>query len=129
VSSGKITVPSVVGQTKQNALQTLNKAGWANVTATATTPVTDPAQNNLVQEQSPVGNTQFDPNTQISLTIGVYTKPKPTCTTPPPTPTTSTSTGAATTPGGPTGASTTSGAPSTTPATSTSSTGLPPCTS
>jgi eukaryotic-like serine/threonine-protein kinase len=131
VSSGKITVPSVVGQTKQNALQTLNKAGWANVTATATTPVTDPAQNNLVQEQSPVGNTQFDPSTQISLTIGVYTKPKPTCTTPPPTPTTSTSTGAAasTTPGGPTGASTTPGAPSTTPATSTSSTGLPPCTS
>ncbi len=109
ISDGKLPIPSVVGQTLDAATNTLNSAGWANVTST-TTPTTQKAQDGIVLSQSPTSGS-YPFSQEIKLTVGKYTLP--------PCPTTSTSVSA--------GASS-SASSSAPPSTSSSATAPPTCT-
>jgi len=73
VIAQKPTVPNVVGQTKAKANAALTSAGFTVSVATQT--VTDKAQNNVVQSQSPPANSQADPNSTVTITVGQFNSP------------------------------------------------------
>ncbi|WP_031067818.1 Stk1 family PASTA domain-containing Ser/Thr kinase, partial [Streptomyces sp. NRRL WC-3742] len=70
VSQGKskVSVPNVVGQQKDDAVNQLQSAGF-QVDASKTTPTNDPTKANTVAQQSVAPNTKAPANTKISLTI------------------------------------------------------------
>jgi serine/threonine-protein kinase len=83
VSNGppKVTVPDVVGYTSQQAVATLEQAGF-KVSQQYTQ--TDPSQVNIVQQQNPAGNAQATKGTTVTIVIGQHSPGPP----PPPTTTT-----------------------------------------
>jgi eukaryotic-like serine/threonine-protein kinase len=85
VSNGppQVTVPDVVGYTSQQAVQTLEAAGF-QVSQQYTQ--TGAAGDNIVQSQNPPGNSQATKGTTVTIVIGQHT------TGPPPPPTTTTTT-------------------------------------
>ena len=88
VSKGppQVTVPSVVGETAQQAVADLEAQGFkVNQQFVA---VSDPSQNGIVQEQSPDGGSPATKGTQVNIEVG-QNSPGP----PPPTTTTSTGPG------------------------------------
>lgn len=90
VSSGppSASVPNLVGQTADQATAAL---AAANLKGSATqVPVTDPAQNGLVQAQSPSAGTSEPQGTTVQYQVGQYTAPSTTSTTSTTTPTSST---------------------------------------
>jgi beta-lactam-binding protein with PASTA domain/tRNA A-37 threonylcarbamoyl transferase component Bud32 len=92
VSSGPrmVTVPSLQGDTKSQAISALRAAGLGyNFT---TVPVTDPGQNGLVQSTDPIAGTQVRHGSVVDVAIGSYTAPSTTTSTSTTT-TTTTSTG------------------------------------
>jgi eukaryotic-like serine/threonine-protein kinase len=83
VSNGppEVTVPDVVGYTSQQAVSTLEAAGFQ---VTQQYVSTDASQDNIVQSQSPPGNSQAEKNSQVTIVIGQHSPGPP----PPPTTTT-----------------------------------------
>ncbi|HKD94447.1 MAG TPA: Stk1 family PASTA domain-containing Ser/Thr kinase [Gaiellaceae bacterium] len=80
VSNGppQVTVPTVVGQTSQEAVSQLEAAGFqVNEQYTQT----DPSQDNIVQRQNPDGGTQATKNSIVTIVIGQAPGPPPPTTT------------------------------------------------
>jgi serine/threonine-protein kinase len=88
VSNGppKVTVPDVVGYTSQQAVSTLEAAGFH---VTQQTVATDASQQNIVQSQNPAGNAQAAQGSQVTIVVGQHSPGPP----PPPPTTTTTGTG------------------------------------
>jgi beta-lactam-binding protein with PASTA domain len=61
-------VPSVIGLSAAAAQSTLTNAGFTM--KTRSTPVTDPAQNGVVQSQNPAAGTAQPPGTEVTVTVG-----------------------------------------------------------
>jgi serine/threonine-protein kinase len=87
VSNGppQVTVPDVVGYTSQQAVQALEAAGFQ---VQQQTVATDASQQNIVQSQSPAGNSQATKGSTVTIVIGQHSPGPP----PPPTTTTTTTT-------------------------------------
>jgi serine/threonine-protein kinase len=85
VSNGppQVTVPDVVGYTSQQAVQTLQAAGF-QVQQQYTSTGAD--QDNIVQSQNPAGNSTATKGSSVTITIGQHSPGPP----PPPTTTTTT---------------------------------------
>ncbi len=83
VSNGppQVTVPSVVGYTSQQAVSTLEAAGFQ---VTPQYVSTDASQDNIVQDQNPPGNSQAEEGSHVTIVIGQHSPGPP----PPPTTTT-----------------------------------------
>jgi len=81
VSTGpaESVVPSVVGLTEANAINTVNGAGFQAVVEEVATD--DPTQDGRVVDQDPNGNTMAKNGSQVRLFVGAYTAPT---TVPPP---------------------------------------------
>jgi serine/threonine-protein kinase len=75
VSSGPAegTVPSVVGLTEANAINTLNNAGFTPEVVEQDTG--DSSQNGRVIEQSPAGNTTAEEGSTVRITVGRFVDP------------------------------------------------------
>ncbi len=71
-----ITVPNVMGLSLEVARNVLGEAGFRGTEA-GTALTTDPAQVNNVMSQSPVGETQAPPGSDVSLVIGHREGPPP----------------------------------------------------
>jgi len=84
VSNGpkQVTVPDVVGYTSQQAVSTLEAAGFQ---VSQQTTATDASQQNIVQQQNPAGNAQAPEGSTVIIVVGQHS-PGP----PPPPPTTTT---------------------------------------
>jgi serine/threonine-protein kinase len=87
VSNGpkQVTVPDVVGYTSQQAVSTLEAAGFL---VTQQTMATDASQQNIVQSQNPAGNAQAPQGSTVNIVVGQHS-PGP----PPPPPTTTSDSG------------------------------------
>ena len=72
----KVTVPNVTGETQAAAISQLMALGLA--TSTTTEVVTDPAQQGLVESQSPTEGYVARPGKIINLVIGAYQAPSST---------------------------------------------------
>jgi serine/threonine-protein kinase len=72
VSNGppSVQVPDVVADSSQLAAQTLENAGFT--VSRQYQSVSDPTQDNIVQEQSPSGGTQATKGSPVTITIGQY---------------------------------------------------------
>jgi serine/threonine-protein kinase len=93
VSSGKVTVPDVVGKTRNEAADTLGELGLS----VKTTYIDSSESENTVLKQSIKAKTKVDDGSTITLTVAQPAPPTPTTTTatttpPPPTDTPSTTT-------------------------------------
>jgi serine/threonine-protein kinase len=77
VSNGppQVNVPDVVGYTSQQALQTLESAGFKVVQQTIS--ISDPSQNNIVQQQNPAGGSQATQGSTVTITVGQSSGPPP----------------------------------------------------
>jgi eukaryotic-like serine/threonine-protein kinase len=84
VSNGppKANVPDVVGYTSQQAVQTLESDGFKVIQQY--TSVTDPSQDNVVQNQNPPGGSSTTKGSTVTIVIGQHAQGPP----PPPTTTT-----------------------------------------
>jgi serine/threonine-protein kinase len=72
VSTGPSTaeVPNVVGQQREAAVDDLEEAGFdVNV---ETVPVTDPTQDNVVQDQDPDGGSQAESGSTVTIFVGEF---------------------------------------------------------
>ena len=69
------SVPDVVGYTSQQAVQTLESAGFK--VSQQTLAVSDPSQNNIVQFQNPAGGSQALQGSPVTITVGVSSGPPP----------------------------------------------------
>jgi serine/threonine-protein kinase len=80
VSNGppQVQVPDVVADSSQLAAQTLENAGFQ--VSQQYQSVSDPSQDNIVQEQSPSGGTQAAKGSTVTITIGQYSPAPPTTT-------------------------------------------------
>jgi beta-lactam-binding protein with PASTA domain/predicted Ser/Thr protein kinase len=67
---GESTVPSVVGLTEANAINTLNNAGFNPVPVEQDTA--DPTEDGRVIEQDPGGNTTAEDGATVTITIGRF---------------------------------------------------------
>jgi beta-lactam-binding protein with PASTA domain/predicted Ser/Thr protein kinase len=72
-------VPSVVGETSQEAQHDLQAAGFKVVTQSVN--VTDPSQADIVQSQYPAGNSQAPEHSTVTIYVGQYSGPTTTATT------------------------------------------------
>jgi serine/threonine-protein kinase len=81
VSNGppQTTVPNVVGLTLQQAITDLQADGFK--VRHVQTPVSDPNQQNLVQSQTPLANTQAGTGSTVTIYVGRYVPPTTTTTT------------------------------------------------
>jgi serine/threonine-protein kinase len=81
VSNGppQTNVPDVVGYTSQQAVQTLESAGF-KVTQQYVS-VSDPSQDNVVQSQNPAGGARALQGSIVTISIGQSSPPPPTDTT------------------------------------------------
>jgi beta-lactam-binding protein with PASTA domain/predicted Ser/Thr protein kinase len=77
VSSGAITVPNVVGQSRRTAVTALKRAGF--VVAITEEPTSDPAQVNSVISEFPPGGSRGQRGDTVTISVGVTS---PTTTTP-----------------------------------------------
>jgi eukaryotic-like serine/threonine-protein kinase len=77
VSNGppQVSVPDVVGYTSQQAVQTLESAGFK--VSQQTLSVSDPSQNNIVQQQNPAGGSRATKGDTVTITVGVSSGPPP----------------------------------------------------
>jgi eukaryotic-like serine/threonine-protein kinase len=77
VSNGppKVDVPTVVGETAQQAVSDLESQGFKVSQQYVT--VTDPTQDGIVQSQSPDGGSQATKGTTVTITIGQSAGPPP----------------------------------------------------
>jgi serine/threonine-protein kinase len=81
VSNGppQVTVPDVVGYTSQQAVSTLDAAGFQ---VQQQYQATDASQDNIVQRQSPAGNAQAPQGSTVIIVVGQHSPgPPPTTTT------------------------------------------------
>jgi serine/threonine-protein kinase len=81
VSTGppQVTVPDVVGYTSQQAVSTLEAAGFQ---VNQQYVSTDASQDNIVQSQNPPGNSRAEKNSPVTIVIGQHSPgPPPTTTT------------------------------------------------
>src|SRR5439155_14061744 len=76
VSNGppKVTVPDVVGYTSQQAVSTLEQAGFL---VTQQTVATDASQQNIVQSQNPIGNSQALKGSTVTILVGQHSPGPP----------------------------------------------------
>jgi eukaryotic-like serine/threonine-protein kinase len=83
VSSGppQVNVPSVVGETSQQAVQDLEAAGFK--VNQQPVSVSDPSQDNIVQTQNPAGGSSATRGSTVTITVGQHSQGPP-----PPPPTT-----------------------------------------
>jgi serine/threonine-protein kinase len=72
------TVPDVFGETSAQAMHDLQSAGFHVVKTFQS--VNDPSQNDIVQSQSPVGNSQAPKGSTVTIVVGQYTAPTTTTT-------------------------------------------------
>jgi serine/threonine-protein kinase len=88
VSTGKIKLPDVKGETYDKAQADLNDASFPNVVPGDPVITTDATKANKVAAESPTPGQTYDPNQKITLRIYQYQAPTSTCvaTTPPVTP-------------------------------------------
>jgi beta-lactam-binding protein with PASTA domain/tRNA A-37 threonylcarbamoyl transferase component Bud32 len=72
VSTGpsSTTVPNVVGEQKEAAQDDLKNAGFK--VKVETVPVTDPTQDNVVQDQSPDGGSQAQSGSTVTIFVGKF---------------------------------------------------------
>lgn len=63
------TLPSVMGAQLDDALRTLNEAGFTDVTVRLVTESSIATSNNVIVGQAPASYTRIDPQTPISLTL------------------------------------------------------------
>jgi beta-lactam-binding protein with PASTA domain len=86
ISSGpqQVTVPSVVGQTKQDAEKALHDAGL-KAAITQAVECLDPGLNNTVQSQDPAAGTQVDRGSFVNIVVLKFRPTDPSCVSPPPT--------------------------------------------
>jgi eukaryotic-like serine/threonine-protein kinase len=106
VSTGKIKLPDVKNMDVDEALRTLNTAGFTNVSdPPKKQTTTDNTKDGKIASESPTPGVAYQPGQKITLTRYVYKPPAPSCTTPPPTPKTSASSGSPS-PGGSSSSST-----------------------
>ncbi|MCO5316211.1 MAG: PASTA domain-containing protein [Solirubrobacterales bacterium] len=72
ISSGpqKQTVPNVVGSTRSEAESTLGAAGFT--VTVQEQPTTIQPQDGRVIDQSPAGNSEADPGSRVTITVGSY---------------------------------------------------------
>jgi len=75
------TVPDVFGETSGQATHDLQAAGFKVVVNHVA--VTDPAQNDLVQSQTPAGNAQAPEHSTVTINVGQYSGTTTTTTTTP----------------------------------------------
>jgi beta-lactam-binding protein with PASTA domain len=68
-----VTIPDVTGQSADTAAQQLTSAGFK--VQRQHQDVTDPAQDNIVQLQTPLGNQQATKGSTVTIFIGRYTAP------------------------------------------------------
>jgi serine/threonine-protein kinase len=71
----QVSVPDVVGYTSQQAVQALESAGFK--VQQQTLSVSDPSQNNIVQQQNPAGGSQATKESTVTITVGVSSGPPP----------------------------------------------------
>ncbi len=86
ISSGpqQVTVPPVVGETKQDAVKALHDVGLKGAIQQAV-ECTDPALNNTVQSQDPAAGTQVDQGSFVTIVVLKFRPADPSCVSPPPT--------------------------------------------
>jgi beta-lactam-binding protein with PASTA domain/tRNA A-37 threonylcarbamoyl transferase component Bud32 len=72
VSTGpsSATVPNVVGEQREAAQDDLKNAGFK--VKVETVPVTDPTQDNIVQDQNPDGGSQADKGSTVTIFVGKF---------------------------------------------------------
>ena len=99
VSNGKSKLPSVLGQTADNARATLGKAGWTSVKVVYDV-VQSPYKVGQVMSMDPAQGSSVSPATTITLTVAKQ-KPLPACPTPAPSVSSSPSGSASRSPGAP----------------------------
>jgi serine/threonine-protein kinase len=78
VSNGppQVSVPTVVGETAQQAVSDLESAGFQVVQQPES--VGDPSQNGIVQSQNPDGGTQATKGSTVTIAVGQSSPPPPT---------------------------------------------------
>jgi serine/threonine-protein kinase len=134
VSTGKSTVPTLIGKQLDAARQLLSQQGWTTPPQVSYRTTHDQSLGGVVLDQYPSPNTSYPKDTQITLTVWQYSAPGPTCTTVTTSPTTSADTSPPTSPSTSTSSPTDTGiippgnvlAPPTGTGTGTGAT-LPPC--
>ena len=86
ISSGpqQVTVPPVVGETKQDAVKALHDVGL-KAAITQGVECTDPGLNNTIQSQNPAPGTQVDQGTFVNIVVLKFRPTDPSCVSPPPT--------------------------------------------
>ncbi len=86
ISSGpqQVTVPPVVGETKQDAVKALHDVGLKAAIKQGV-ECTDPALNNTIQSQAPTPGTQVDQGTFVTIVVLKFRPTDPSCVSPPPT--------------------------------------------
>ena len=80
----QVTVPPVVGETKQDAVKALHDVGLKGGDQQAV-ECTDPALNNTVQSQDPAAGTQVDQGSFVTIVVLKFRPADPSCVSPPPT--------------------------------------------
>jgi hypothetical protein len=65
-----LTVPDVTGHSQDEATEKLEGSGFSP--SVASEAVSDPTQNGLVQTQDPLGGTQAESGTTVTITVGKY---------------------------------------------------------
>jgi beta-lactam-binding protein with PASTA domain len=86
ISSGpqQVTVPSLVGQDKNDAQHALHDAGLKTSIQQAV-ECTDPGLNNTVQSQDPAAGTPVDQGSTVTIVVLKFKPSDPSCVSPPPT--------------------------------------------
>jgi beta-lactam-binding protein with PASTA domain len=64
------TVPNVLGEEKEQARDELKNAGFK--VKVETVPVTDPAQDNVVQDQDPDGGSEAESGSTVTIFVGQF---------------------------------------------------------
>jgi eukaryotic-like serine/threonine-protein kinase len=64
------TVPNVLGEEEQQARDDLKNAGFK--VKVENVPVTDPAQDNVVQDQDPDGGSEAEPGSTVTIFVGQF---------------------------------------------------------
>jgi serine/threonine-protein kinase len=72
VSSGQVKLPSVLGKTRDDAVATLNSAGWTQVDTTQVQQGPDQTKDGTVVAESPTPGIAYPQSTQVALTIYQY---------------------------------------------------------
>jgi beta-lactam-binding protein with PASTA domain len=86
ISSGpqQVTVPSVTGLDKNDAIHSLQAAGL-KATIQQTVECTDPTLNNTVKSQDPAAGAQVDQDSFVTIVVYKFKPNDPSCVSPPPT--------------------------------------------